>query len=116
MKHSCGCVAPLLDRLCNAGVDILDPVQITAKDMEPESLMQECGYRLIFHGGIDTQNILRTAPPETVAKHVREIIEKLSGGCGYILAPTQIFQRDIPVENIVAAYQIAMVYNKDDSK
>jgi uroporphyrinogen decarboxylase len=115
MMHSCGCVAPLLDRLVDAGVDMLDPVQTTAAGMDPESLMRGYGDRLIFHGGIDTQHVLPTATPEESASHARQMIESLANGLGYIFAPSQIFQTDIPVENIVAVYDVARAYNSDAS-
>jgi uroporphyrinogen decarboxylase len=111
MMHSCGCVAPLLDRLVDAGVDMLDPVQTSAAGMEPESLIHGYGDRLIFHGGIDTQHVLPTATPEESASHARQMIDGLANGLGYIFAPSQIFQTDIPVENIVAAYDVARDYN-----
>ena len=107
MMHSCGCIAPLLDRLIEAGVDILDPVQTSAAGMEPQSLMDGYGDRLIFHGGIDTQHVLPAATVEEAAVHARAMIEAFEGGSGYIFAPSQIFQTDIPVENIVAVYEVA---------
>jgi uroporphyrinogen decarboxylase len=107
MMHSCGCIAPLLDRLVEAGVDMLDPVQTSAAGMEPRALMDGYGDRLIFHGGIDTQYVLPTATAEQAAAHAREMIEAFEGGLGYVFAPSQIFQTDIPVENIVAVYEVA---------
>jgi uroporphyrinogen decarboxylase len=107
MMHSCGCIAPLLDRLIEAGVDILDPVQTSAAGMEPKSLMSAYGDRLIFHGGIDTQQVLPTATVAEAVVHARAMIEAFEGGAGYIFAPSQIFQADIPVENIVALYDVA---------
>jgi len=111
MMHSCGCVAPLLDRLIEAGVDILDPVQTSAAGMDAESLSSGYGDRLIFHGGVDTQHVLPTATPEEAASHASEMIAGLGGGLGYIFAPSQIFQTDIPVENIVAVYETASNHN-----
>ena len=113
MMHSCGSIAPLLDRLIEAGVDILDPVQTSAIGMDPESLMNQCGDRLIFHGGIDTQHVLPTATPEEAAAHAREMIAGLGDGLGYIFAPSQVFQTDIPVENIVAVYETSSDHNAD---
>lgn len=111
MMHSCGCVAPLLDRLIEAGVDMLDPVQTTAAGMEPESLIGGYGDRLIFHGGIDTQHVLPTATPGEAAAHAEEMIAAFADAGGYIFAPSQVFQADIPVENIVAVYDVASRYN-----
>ncbi len=111
MMHSCGCVAPLLGRLVEAGVDMLDPVQTTAMGMDPESLTSGYGDRLIFHGGIDTQHVLPTATPEEAAAHAREMIAAFQDSGGYVFAPTQVFQADIPVENIVAVYDVAKHHN-----
>ena len=111
MMHSCGCVAPLLERLIEAGVDMLDPVQTSAAGMAAESLTRDYGARLIFHGGLDTQHVLPTASPEEAAAHAREMIAAFSGSVGYVFAPSQIFQTDIPVENIAAAYEVASHYN-----
>jgi uroporphyrinogen decarboxylase len=113
MMHSCGSVAPLLDRLIEAGVDMLDPVQTSAAGMEPESLMRGYGDRLIFHGGIDTQHVLPTATRQEAAAHASETIAGLAGGRGYVFAPSQIFQTDIPVENVVAVYEVASNHNAE---
>lgn len=113
MMHSCGSVAPLLGRLIEAGVDVLDPVQTSAAGMDPESLVTAAGGRLVFHGGIDTQHVLPTATPEEVAAHARAIIAAFGGGACYVFAPSQIFQADIPVENVVAAYEAAIRHNAD---
>jgi len=99
MMHSCGCIAPLLDRLIDAGVDMLDPVQTAAAGMDPESLTDSYGDRLVFHGGIDTQHVLPTATPAESAAHAREIITAFEDADGYVFAPAQIFQTDIPTEN-----------------
>lgn len=54
MMHSCGAVAPLIPLLIGAGVDILDPVQVSASGMVPGELKSAFGDRIVFHGGIDT--------------------------------------------------------------
>lgn len=112
MMHSCGGIAPLIDRLIDAGVDVLDPVQTSATGMEPMTLREKFGGRIVFHGGIDTQHILVNGSTEDVCVHVRDVIETLGGNGGYIFAPSQIFQPDIPVENILAAYQTVRDYNE----
>jgi hypothetical protein len=68
---------------------------------------------VIFHGGIDTQHALPTATVEEAADHARTMIEAFEGGSGYIFAPSQIFQTDIPVENIFAAYEVAINHNAE---
>ncbi len=67
--HSCGSIYQLIPDLIDAGVDILNPVQISARDMDPERLKKEFGEQLTFWGGgIDTQNVLNRASPEQVAE------------------------------------------------
>ena len=104
MMHSCGAIRPLIPMLIDAGVDILDPVQVTAKGMVPAELKTEFGGRIVFHGGIDTQNVLPFGTPAEVRAHVREVVGAMSADGGYIFAPSQILGPDIPVENIVAMY------------
>ena len=105
MMHSCGAVSEIMPDLIEAGVDILDPIQMTATGMELRSLADRFGGKIVFHGGVDTQNILPFGTPEEVAAHAREVAETLGQKGGYIFAPSQILGPDIPMENIVAMYE-----------
>lgn len=105
MMHSCGAIAELIPLLIEAGVDILDPIQVTAKGMMPAELKARFGGRLVFHGGIDTQQALPFGTREQVAAHVRETIATLGRDGGYLFAPSQILGPDIPVQNIVTMYR-----------
>ena len=107
MMHSCGGIAELIPDLIEAGVDILDPIQVTATGMEPQSLANRFGGRIVFHGGIDTQGVLPFGTPEAVAAHAHEVAKTLGAKGGYIFAPSQILGPDIPTENIVAMYEVA---------
>jgi len=104
MMHSCGAISELIPFLIEAGVDILDPIQVTAKGMVPAILKACFGERLVFHGGIDTQQILPFGTPELVEAHVRGTAAALGQDGGYLFAPSQILGPDIPVANIVAMY------------
>ncbi len=104
MMHSCGAIAELIPLLIEAGVDILDPIQVTAKGMVPAELKARFGNRIVFHGGIDTQQVLPFGTREQVAAHVRETVAALGHDGGYLFAPSQILGPDIPVENIVTMY------------
>jgi uroporphyrinogen decarboxylase len=75
--------------------------------MEPEGLKAEFGDRLAFHGGIDTQWLLPGGSPQDVRKETRRFIDILYKGGGYILAPSQGFQTDVPIENVEAMYAAA---------
>jgi uroporphyrinogen decarboxylase len=73
--------------------------------MQPESLKQEFGSRLSFHGGIDMQTLLPTATPAEVEAEARRYCEVLGSGGGYILGPAHLFQPDVPPQNILAVYR-----------
>ena len=78
----------------------MNPVQIRAKDMEPEKLKAEFGDRLSFHGGVDAQEVLPYGSPEAVEGEVRRLIRLLGKNGGYLLAPCHSIQPDVPPENI----------------
>lgn len=107
MMHSCGSIAPLIPSLLEAGVEILDPIQTSAAGMDPGVLKGRFGDRLVFHGAVDTQRVLPQESPEGVYRHATEMIRILGDQGGYIFAPSQILQPDVPVENIVAMYRAA---------
>lgn len=104
MMHSCGAIAELIPLLIEAGVDILDPIQVTAKGMAPAELKVRFGERLVFHGGIDTQQVLPFGTREQVEVHVRETVATLGRDGGYVFAPSQILGPDNPTANIVTMY------------
>ena len=112
MMHSCGAVSEIIPDLIGAGVDILDPIQITATGMEPQTLAEKFGGKIVFHGGVDTQNVLPFGTPEEVAAHAHEVAETLGATGGYIFAPSQILGPDIPMENIVAMYEAIKTRNE----
>jgi uroporphyrinogen decarboxylase len=110
MAHSCGSIRGILEDLIEAGVDIIDPVQTTADDMEPIGLKEEFGERIVFHGAVDTQGVLPNASEEGVELHVREILRTLGRDGGYIFAPCNAIQADTPPENVEAMYRAAGEY------
>jgi len=103
--HTCGAVRPLIPALIKAGVDILNPLQPRAFEMEPERLKREFGDRLTFYGGVDTQQLLPFGTPEEVGAEVERLIKILGANGGYILSPAHVFQEDVPLENIIALYR-----------
>ena len=105
MFHSCGMVRPFILDLIRLGVDVLDPIQPTGPEMEPEGLKRDFGDRLSFHGGLDMQNLLPRATPAQVEAEARRYCEVAGAGGGYILAPAHLFQPDVPPENILAVYR-----------
>jgi uroporphyrinogen decarboxylase len=103
--HSCGSIEPLIDDFVELGVDCLNPIQVAARNMEPKYLATRHAHHITFNGGIDTQQVLPMGSPFEVRKVVRDTIEAMSVAGGYVLAPSQSFLPDIPVENIVAMYE-----------
>jgi uroporphyrinogen decarboxylase len=103
MLHCCGGVYPLIPGLIEAGLDILQPVQTTAKNMEAERLKREFGRDLcLWGGGCDTQQVLPNATPAEVAEDVRRRVEVLSPGGGFVFQQVHNVMADVPPENIVA--------------
>jgi len=98
--HTCGSVYRLLDSLIECGVDVLNPVQPGALDMDTDRLQREFGSRIIFHGGIDEQTAL-IGSTETLRDEMRRRVATLGRDGGYIMAPTSNFQDDMPLENIL---------------
>ena len=113
MMHSCGAVSEIIPYLIEAGVDMLDPIQVTAKGMDPHSLADKFGGKIIFHGGIDTQQVLPFATSEEVVSHARKVTETLNKKGGYIFAPSQSLGPDISVENIETMYQVPIDMAQD---
>lgn len=105
--HSCGSVFALMADLRASGVDILNPIQPMARDMEPEKLKRAFGDRLVFHGGIDVQELLPFGTPEQVRDETIRRARILGAGGGYILAPAHNIQDDVPPENIATMYDTA---------
>jgi uroporphyrinogen decarboxylase len=101
--HSCGDVYSLLPDLIDAGVDVLNPVQVSAGEMaDTARLKREYGGRLTFCGGIDTRWVMPRGTPDDVRGEVRRRIKDLAPGGGYIAATVHCIQPDVPPENIVA--------------
>lgn len=105
MHHTCGSVFAFVPDLIDVGVDVLNPIQISARGMDPAALKREFGEQLVFHGGIDVQQLLPFAMPERVKEEIKRIVATLGQGGGYILAPSHNIQPDVPPENILAMYE-----------
>jgi len=104
--HSCGAVRPLMPDFVDAGIDILNPVQISAVGMDLRELKQEFGRDLVFWGGgVDTQHVLDKGTPAEVKEDVRRNIDTLAPGGGFVFAAVHDIQADVPPENIVAMWE-----------
>jgi uroporphyrinogen decarboxylase len=105
--HSCGSIYELIPDLIDAGVDILNPVQISARNMEPWKLKKEFGKQVTFWGGgVDTQHVFYKKPEE-VYEHVKNNILAFAPGGGYVFNQVHNIVANVPPENVVAAYKSA---------
>jgi len=107
--HSCGCVHGFIEHWIDAGVDILNPVQISAARMSPERLMAEFGGRVVFWGGgCDTQKMLPLGKPDEVRRHVRHNLNVFGAGDGgYVFTQVHNIQANVPAANIEAMFRAA---------
>ncbi len=106
--HTCGACIGYIPDLIDNGIDILNPVQISATGMDPHTLKSQFGKQLTFWGGaIDAQHVLPTATPAQVREHVRRNMEAFKPGGGYVFNNVHNIQAGVPAENILALYDAA---------
>ena len=106
--HTCGACADYIPELIDNGVDILNPVQISAHNMEPASLKARFGEDIVFWGGgIDAQHVLPTATVEEIRQHVRRNVEAFKPGGGYVFNNVHNIQAGVSPENVVALFDAA---------
>lgn len=110
LLHSCGKIFAVMEDLIDAGVDILNPIQPCSKDMNPVNLRDTYRNRIVFHGGLDTQEILPKCSPEQVAEEVRKLIDVFKPEGNYIFAAAHNIQTDVSAENIDAMFTAAKKY------
>ena len=102
LYHTCGSIYSLIPDFIEAGVDVLNPVQTTATQMDPAQLKREFGRDLAFWGAVDTQRLLPQASPAEVEARVRQLVETLGSDGGYVVSAANNIQADTPAENILA--------------
>ena len=102
--HSCGCVHDLIPHWIDAGIDIFNPVQISAANMEPQHLAQQFGGKLVFWGGgCDTQNVLANVGPDEVKQHVWDNLRAFNAlEGGYVFTQVHNVQQNVPPGNVEA--------------
>lgn len=105
MLHCCGGVYELLPDLIEAGLDAINPVQITCHNMEAARLKAEFGRDLTFWGGgCDTRSMLPNGTPQEVAAHVRQQVQTLAPGGGFVFQQVHNIMANVPPENVVAMF------------
>ncbi len=108
--HSCGAVYPLMQDFVEMGVDILNPLQLSADGMDPVKIKAEFGDSITFWGGgVDTQKTLPFGTPDQVRLQVRERIGILNQGGGYVFNPVHNVVANVPPQNLIAMYKAALL-------
>jgi uroporphyrinogen decarboxylase len=109
--HSCGAVREVIPDLIEIGLDILNPVQVSAAGMDSAELKREFGKDLVFWGGgVDTQRVLPYGTPEEVRTEVRRRLEDLSPGGGFVFNPVHNIQSDVPTQNLTTMWETLQAY------
>ncbi len=109
--HSCGSIYKLLPDMIEAGYDILNPIQTNCVDMDPVTLKREFGKDITFWGGgCDTRHVLNNATPQEVKDHVKERLDILSPGGGFVFNTVHNILPEVPPQNIVAMFEAVGEY------
>ncbi|MCL2664973.1 MAG: hypothetical protein FWE82_05120 [Defluviitaleaceae bacterium] len=109
--HSCGAIKPLLPDLIDAGLQIINPVQISARGMDPAVLKREFGRDLVFWGGgADMQSFVPFAAASEIKKHAEELICVFAKGGGFVFSQIHNIQADVPPDKIAAIFSAAKKY------
>lgn len=109
--HSCGSVSPLIPDLIEAGYDILNPIQTTARNMDPATLKRDFGKDITFWGGgCNTRTILNHATPQEVYDYTRRMLDIFMVDGGYVFNQEHNIMPDVPPENIIAMYKAVNEY------
>ncbi len=111
--HSCGSIYELLPDMIDAGLDIINPVQTSARNMEPLKLKKEFGKDLVFWGGgCDTRDVLPKKSPKEISEHVKRRIDIFSKGGGFVFNQVHNILADVPPENVIAMLDSAYSFGK----
>lgn len=111
--HACGAINLALPFIVDAGVDAINPVQISANDMDPKTLKETYGKDICFWGGgCDTQNVLWKESPEFVKEHVENLIKIFAKDSGFVFNQVHNIMGNVPPENVVALYDTAYENSK----
>jgi uroporphyrinogen decarboxylase len=113
LLHACGSIYEIIPDLIEIGVDALNPIQVSAKDMDTDRLKKQFGERITFWGGgCDTQRVLPFGSVEEVVEEVKRRIRDLAPGGGFVFTPVHNIQYDVSAEKIAALYDTALEYGR----
>jgi uroporphyrinogen decarboxylase len=107
MFHSCGSIVSILPDLIETGVQIINPVQVTAAGMDPAFLKREFGRDLVFWGGTDSQKTLPFGSEAEVRAMVRGLVDTFGPGGGFVFSSCHNIQPDVPLANMLAMFDEA---------
>jgi uroporphyrinogen decarboxylase len=108
LMHCDGAIVPILPDLIEIGVDIINPVQTVVVGLEDTcALKEQFGSRITFHGGLDVQQVVPNATPESLRGEVARRLYDLGRSGGYILAPCHNISFDVPPANVLALFDAA---------
>jgi len=109
--HSCGAVAPLITDLIEIGVEIMHPIQVSAKGMDTRVLKREFGKDLVFWGGGCDIEVLQYGTADAVREEVKRRCEDLAEGGGFVFTTTHCIQPNTPPENIMTMIETLREFN-----
>jgi uroporphyrinogen decarboxylase len=113
MLHCCGGFAPLIPAMIGIGLDALQSLQPDARGMEPAALKREFGRDIVLNGCVDTHHLLIRGTPGLVRRRVREILEVMRPGGGYVVSPSHDYLLpETSVENVLAMYETVRKYGR----
>jgi uroporphyrinogen decarboxylase len=112
LYHTCGDVFPLVPDLIDLGIDAINPIQVTANEMDPARLKAAYGDKMAFWGGIDSHRVLPYGTPDDVRREVELRICQMGKCGGYVVNAVHNIQPDVPPENIVAMFEHAREFGK----
>jgi uroporphyrinogen decarboxylase len=111
--HSCGAITEFIPDMIDIGIDIINPVQVSATGMNTVDLKRNYGKHLCFWGGgCDTQRVLPFETPENVVTETRRRIKDLAPGGGFVFNPVHNIQHGVPPVNIMAMFSAAQQFGR----
>ena len=116
LLHCDGAITTFLDDIADAGFDILNPLQCSARDMDPAFLKKEYGKHFSFWGGVDSQTVMSHGSPKDVEEEVRRMIDIMGEGGGYVLGNVHVIEHEIKPENIVALFDSGLRFGRYDDR
>jgi uroporphyrinogen decarboxylase len=110
--HTCGCVFAYIDDFIDIGIDVLNPMQSNAKDMDPARIKEKTAGKMALWGGIDTHVVLPNGSPQDVREEVKKKIAIYGKGGGYMLSADHNILVDVPPENLITMFEAAQEFGK----